>query len=48
MKRPVQGMVPGDLPVLLLHWLHTNIQVSRGVCFWLGQGAASTASAALE
>lgn len=31
MRRPVQGMFPGDLPVLLLRWLHTNLQISPGM-----------------
>ena len=48
MRRLVQGMFPGDLPVLLLRWLHTNLQISPGICFWLSLGAASTASAALD
>lgn len=35
MKCPVQGLLLGDFPVLL-HWPHTNTQISLGVCFWAG------------
>lgn len=49
MKHPGQGTVPGDFPDPAAALAsHKHIPSSPGVCFWLGQGAVSTASASVE